>query len=240
MLDRQRSNHAGRVTLWTQTTGQPSDLAEPGHAKPLTVFVVDDDENARESVCALVAAMEVDVEAFCCASDFIASHDPTRRGCLVTDIRMPGISGLELQKHLNQSEVRLPVVIVSGFIDVRGTVMAMREGAVTVLTKPCEQQQLWDAIQCGLDLSQEWFDEDQQDADVRDRLAELSQSEHDVLGLVVEGLPNKATAKRLDVSIRTVEDRRSRIMKKLDVHSFASLLDFAHRARDIESRKSSQ
>jgi len=198
------------------------------------VYVVDDDADARESVCALVGAMDVNVQAFDCADDFIDSLDSSARGCLVTDLRMPGMSGLELQKHLAESSARLPIVIISAYIDVRGTVLAMRAGAVTVLTKPCEQQGLWDAIQRGLDLSREWCDEDRRNAEIINRLAELNETENAVLELVVKGLPNKAVAKRLDVSIRTVEDRRARIMKKLRVHSFASLLNFAHAARDID------
>lgn len=209
--------------------------AEHGETTP-TVFVVDDDEAARESVCALVAAMDVNVEAFESAMEFLASYDTSRTGCLVTDVRMAGIGGLELQKRLRQANVRLPVVVVSAYIDVRGTVTAMQDGAVTVLTKPYEEQRLWEAIQHGLNLSQAWCEEDRRNTEVLRRLDELTAVESEVVDLVIDGLPNKAVAKRLGISIRTVEDRRARIMTKLKVHSFASLLRLVHEARAIKER----
>ncbi|MBC8351608.1 MAG: response regulator transcription factor [Planctomycetes bacterium] len=211
--------------------------ADYGETAPV-VFVVDDDEAARESVCALVAAMDVDVEAFASATEFLASYDGHQPGCLVTDVRMAGISGLELQRKLNRANVRLPVVIVSAYIDVRGTVVAMTDGAVTVLSKPYEEQRLWDAIQRGLKLCIRWLGEDKRQVDLLNRLAELTDGEREVLDLVVDGAPNKAVGRRLGISIRTVEDRRARIMKKLRVHSFAALLHLVHEARAIKERTS--
>ncbi len=212
-------------------------LAEHSEAAPI-VFVVDDDEAARESVCALVAAMDVDVKAFESAAEFLSAYNGHQPGCLVTDVRMAGISGLELQRKLSRSNIRLPVVIVSAYIDVRGTVTAMNDGAVTVLSKPYEEQRLWDAIQQGLKLCARWRDEDKHDVDVLNRLAELTDGENRVLELVVEGAPNKAVGRRLGISIRTVEDRRARIMKKIGVHSFAALLHFVHEARATKQRNS--
>ncbi|MDP6442598.1 MAG: response regulator [Pirellulaceae bacterium] len=234
--------HFGRNTnshpIQPQLDGSPSASHQSG-PEP-TVFVVDDDQAARESVCALISAMEVRVESYESPVDFLDAYDISRPGCLVTDVRMPDMTGLELQQRLREANATLPVILISAFIDVRGTVSAMRDGAVTVLTKPYEDQRLWDAIKHSLDLCQAEWDQRRRDADLMNRVGDLSDGERDVLNLVIEGVPNKTVAKRLGVSIRTVEDRRARIMKKLRVHSFAALLHAIHTARQIEKQNAAK
>ena len=217
-----------------RTSLVPSDEAE---VLTPEVIVVDDDEGARKSMCALVTAMGARVQSFESAADFLSAYDGSHMSCLVTDLRMPGISGLELQQRLVRADCRIPVIIVSAYIDVCGTVLAMKDGAVAVLTKPYEEQRLSDALEQCFNLAKIWRDEDRHDADILGRFATLTEGERAVFDHVVDGLPNKAIASRLGVSIRTVEDRRAKIMKRLSVYSFASLLHFAHEAHSIKERK---
>ena len=111
-----------------------------------TVFVVDDDEDARDSVCALVRSMSVRAESFSSGEAFLTAYDQTRSGCLVTDFRMLGMSGIDLLVRLKQAGMKLPVIIISGYVNVSSAVRAMKKGATNVLTKPYEQQDLWDTI----------------------------------------------------------------------------------------------
>ena len=141
------------------------------------------------------------------------------------------MSGLDLQQQLVSRGCTLPVVIISGGIDVRETVRAMKLGAVTVLQKPFANQELWAAIQKGLKQSAQYRVDRAHRNTLRNRINELSLGERNVLELISTGLPNKVVARRLRISVRTVEDRRRRIMKKLDVASFARLMELVVAAR---------
>ncbi len=189
-----------------------------------TVFIVDDDEGARDSVRALVLSMGVRAETFSSAETFLASLNPSRAGCLVTDVRMHGLSGIELQEKLRADGIELPVIIITAHAETALTVRAVKQGAVTVLEKPCRDYELYDAIRAAL----------QQDADnraaaaqqlaFRKKLHSLSDQERQVLDLMIEGLANKVIARRMNVSVRTVENRRQRIFEKTDTTSLAELI----------------
>lgn len=189
-----------------------------------TVYVVDDDELARRSVCALVRSMGIRAESFSSAEEFLQHYQKGQPGCLVTDVRLLGMSGLELQQRLIELDIFLPVIIVTAFARVPMTVEAMKTGAVTLLEKPCEENLLWQAIRDGLDQDASRRAECQTKEECRERLVLLTEAENDVLRLVVEGVPNKVIAKQLGKSLRTVEGRRAEIFAKTQVDSVAQLV----------------
>lgn len=189
-----------------------------------TVFVVDDDPAARDSVSALVRSMNGRCETFATGEEFLSAYDPSRTGCLVADLRLPGLSGLELQAELARRQWPLPMVLISGYVNVEKTVQAMKAGAEYVLRKPYRAQELWEAIQGALRIDQQWREQRARREELQQRFAALSPEEQDVLDLIADGLPNKVVARRLDVGLRTVEDRRRRIMNKVGVDSFAALV----------------
>jgi two-component system response regulator FixJ len=189
-----------------------------------TVFVVDDDELARRSVCALVASRGCRAVAFSSAEAFLATYDVNQPGCLVTDVRMLGMDGLELQERLRSLNVRIPVIVITAYATTPLTVRAMQSGAITLLEKPCYDEKLWQAIEAALDQDRKQRLVDAQRRDIATRMAQLSDGERKVLDLMLAGKPNKSIARALDVSIRTVEARRHNIFKKLGTDSVAELV----------------
>jgi FixJ family two-component response regulator len=189
-----------------------------------TVFVVDDDVGSRRTIEAMAAAMGVASASYASAEEFLQSFDARQPGCLVTDLRMPGMSGLELQEKLNEMQIRIPVMLMTAYADVPVTVQAMEQGAIMVLEKPCFDTQLWEALSKALEVDARRREEENARREAQDRLRELTAAERQVLDMVVEGLPNKTIAKRVDVSVRTVENRRQSIFRKLGVTSVASLV----------------
>jgi two-component system response regulator FixJ len=189
-----------------------------------TVYVVDDDPHARSSLCALAEGHGFVARAFPSAEAFLAEFDPSHAGCLVTDIRLDGMSGRDLQQVLEHRAADFPVILISGCADTRTAVEAMRDGAVTVLEKSCSQQDLMGALVAAVERSQAALARQAERMRLAAAFAALTTEEREVLDLVVEGLANKQAASRLGVSIRTVEDRRRRIMKKLNAGSFAELV----------------
>ncbi|MFV1965925.1 MAG: response regulator transcription factor [Pirellulaceae bacterium] len=190
-----------------------------------TVYVVDDDEEARVSVCALVRSMGLPTRDFVSGEaflDFFAEHDVY--GCLVTDHRMLGMSGIELQEKLAEMGSEIPVIILTAFARTPLTVRAMRSGAVTMLDKPYHDDDLWDAISKALALEDERRAARGRAEAIRRRMTLLSPSEKRVLDLVVAGEPNKVIARRLGVSLRTVENRRREIFSKMQAPSVAELV----------------
>lgn len=188
-----------------------------------TVFVVDDDQQSRNSVCALVRSMGVAAEAFGSAEEFLESLPVGRSGCLVTDYRMLGMNGLDLQRELERRGVSLPFVVVTAYACTSLAVRAMQAGAVTVLDKPYADNDLWDAICEALARDAKLRDEQQQVVEMRQRVETLTTSERAVLERLLQGLVNKQIAKQLSVSLRTVESRRHEIMVKLGVKSLPEL-----------------
>lgn len=196
------------------------------------VFIVDDDEGSRRSVEALASAMGAATASFVSAEAFLAAFDPHTSGCVVTDLRMLGMSGLELQTRLSELQSRIPVILMTAFADVPVAVRAMELGAVTVLEKPCFDTQLWDAISKALALDAERRADRAARRERQERLRELTEQEREVVTMILEGLPNKTIARRLDVSVRTIENRRQSIYKKLGVSSVAGLVQIVLAAED--------
>lgn len=192
--------------------------------KEPTVFVVDDEEQSRGSVCALVQSMGMSAESFPSAEQFLRCYRKGRPGCLVTDVRMPGMNGLELQEELERRGIGLPLIVITGYARTSSTVRAVQRGAVTVLDKPYENDDLGEAIREGLALDAARRDDHERRREIHVRIASLAPSERDVLDLMIQGLPNKAIAKRLNVSIRTVESRRHAVFSKMLAPSVAALI----------------
>lgn len=189
-----------------------------------TLFVVDDDPAVRSAVIALADSMGLRVLAFASAEEFLQQHSKTDRGCIVTDLRMLGMSGLDLQKKLAKKGGTMPLILMTAFADVHVAVDAMTHGAVTVLEKPCRDQELWDSIHKALEIDEESYGRIRRRDEMHDRLGSLTLQERTVLELIVSGTPNKAIANRLELGMRTVESRRANLMKKLDVFSVAELV----------------
>lgn len=194
-----------------------------------TVFVIDDDEGARKSVCALVESMGLTAEAFASAEDFLNRYRDAagRPGCLVTDLRMVGMSGLELQDRLVQQHIFIPVVVLTAFARTSATVRAVKAGAVAVLDKPYTDDDLWDAISAALAkdaTEREMFRRQQA---IQSQLEQLTTLERSVLTMVVHGRPNKAIAQALDISVRTVANHRRKILAKTGATSTAELIRLA-------------
>ena len=192
-----------------------------------TVFVVDDDEAVRDSLMALLDAVGLKAEAHGSAQDFLAAYDPSRPGCLVLDVRMPGMSGLELQKKLAASQIRIPVVIITGHGDVPMAVEAMKAGAVDFIEKPFRQDALLDGIRRALARCAPARREEVESAEVMARVAQLTPREREVLERLVIGQPNKVIAFGLQISPRTVEIHRARVMAKMEARSLSNLVRMA-------------
>jgi two-component system, LuxR family, response regulator FixJ len=193
-------------------------------AEQSTVFVVDDDEGARRSVGALVESMGLKAEAFASAEDFLNHYTEGRPGCLVTDLRMMGMSGLELLEHLVQRHVFLPVIVLTAYARTSITVQAIQSGAVTVLDKPYTDDDLWDAIRTALAKDVAERKKGENHSRIRAQIERLTPIEKDVLNLIVQGRSNKVIAKELDISLRTVANRRSEILAMTGATSTAELV----------------
>ncbi|MBN2474055.1 MAG: response regulator transcription factor [Pirellulales bacterium] len=196
-----------------------------------TVFIVDDDPAVRQGLSLLVRSMQLLPETYASGQEFLNACDPSRRGCLLLDVRMPGISGLELLDRLVERGPHPPVILISAYGDVPTVVRAMKAGAVSFLEKPCRDQQLWEAIQDALECDARNRRQAALRAALDQRLARLSDGERDVLEMLVEGESNKVIAARLGLSIRTIEVRRAKIMRKMKAETLADLIRLALSAR---------
>ncbi len=196
-------------------------------AEQHTVFVVDDDEGARKSICALIESMGLQTEAFASAEDFLAHYSEGRAGCLITDLRMPGISGLELQEQLAKRRISLPIVILTAYVRTPVTVQAVKAGAVSVLDKPYSDDDLWDAIRTALAQSDSEREKAQAQQALRSKFQQLTHPEKEVLDLIMQGRPSKVIARELDISMRTVANRRAEILAKTGAASVAELVRLA-------------
>lgn len=188
------------------------------------VYVVDDDAHARKAVTTLVEAMGVETVGFVSAEEFLHGHDGRRPACLVTDVRMIGMSGLELQEELLNRGVDISVVVLTGFATTPGTVRAMRNGALTLLEKPCRDDELWEAIRNGLMADRQAMAAKLELDATRRRFNSLTAKERDVLGHVAAGEANKVIARRMNVSLRTVELHRQSVFQKMEADSLAELV----------------
>lgn len=206
--------------------------------RPPVVFVVDDDEAVRSALRLLLKSVGLSATAVPSAQQFLATYDPQQPGCLVLDVRMPGMSGLELQQQLNMRGAVIPVIFITGHGDVPMAVEAMQQGAFDFLQKPFRDQDLIDRIQRALTKDKQNRAEVSALARNRERLESLTPREREVLALVASGKPNKVMATDLGLSQRTVEIHRARVMEKMGVSSLAQLvrivmdLDAADRKAD--------
>ena len=189
-----------------------------------TVFIVDDDEGVRDGLSLLLDTVGQPCELYECGGDFLDAYDDNKRGCLVLDIRMPRMTGLDLQKKLQEMGSTLPIIFITGHGDVPMAVDAMQKGAVDFIQKPFRDQDLLDRIREALKTDQERREEQQKHAEVAERLARLTNREREVFDLVVTGKPNKVIAYELGVSQRTVEIHRARVMEKMQARSLADLV----------------
>jgi len=191
---------------------------------PAMVYVVDDDDGVRGSIRLLLKSVGIAATPMASAQEFLAAFDPAQPGCLVLDIRMPGMSGLELQQQLNLRGAILPVVFITGHGDVPMAVDAMQHGAFDFLQKPFRDQDLIDRIQKALVRDRENRAAAQKHDQIRDRLASLTPREREVLQLLTQGRQNKVMAAQLGLSQRTVEIHRAHVMEKMGANSVAQLV----------------
>ena len=189
-----------------------------------TVFIVDDDDAVRDSLRLLMKSAGFHAEAFESAEAFLGSYDRQQTGCLVLDIRMPGMSGLELQRELANRECPLPVIFITAHGDIPMAVEAVRNGALDFIQKPFDDKQLVGKIEHALSESLQKQEEGLEKAEIRRRVDTLTAREREVMSQVVEGKANKVIAGDLGVSQRTVEIHRARVMEKMQAGSLAHLV----------------
>jgi FixJ family two-component response regulator len=197
------------------------------------VFVVDDDPAVRKSLTGLLSVAGYAVEAFASARDFLARERYTGPCCLVLDVRMPGLTGLELQEALAAAGHRMSIVFVTGHVDVPMSVKAMKGGAADLLTKPVDVKDLLSAIERAVAKDAETLGAEARVAEIRERVKTLTPRETEVFALVVTGMLNKQIAYQLGVGEKTVKVHRARVMEKMRAGSVAELVRLADRASVI-------
>jgi len=188
------------------------------------IYVVEDDDALRDSLCWLIESAGYPVSAYNNAESFLAYLEPEARGCLVLDVRMPGMSGLELQERLIRRGQHMPIIFITGHGDVPMAVNAIKRGALDFIEKPFQDQELLARIQSIVNSGRGPLEIRERQRLVASRLEMLSRREREVMDRVIEGKPNKCIAKDLGISVKTVEAHRARMMGKLDVNSVAELV----------------
>lgn len=195
------------------------------------VYIVDDDHAVRDSLSLLMRSVGLASRTFASAADFLEAYDPAKLSCLVADVRMPEISGLELQQELLHRHIEIPIVFITGYGDVPMAVEAMKAGAVDFIQKPFRDQELLDCINTALQQDRDWRNQRQEMLEIRKRLETLTPRETEVLDKVVQGCANKVIAMDLGVSQRTVELHRARVMHKMGARSLAELVRVVEKVR---------
>jgi len=197
-----------------------------------TVFIVDGESAGRQALDTQVGAMGLRTKMYRSAETFLATYDASKPGCLLMEVRMADMSGLELLERLVQDGIRLPAVLVSAHGDVPTVVRAMKAGALNFLERPCRDQELWESLQEAIKTDQENRHRLALRDTVRRRMDRLTSGERDVLNMLIDGGSNKRIAAELGMSVRTIEVRRAKLMRKMKAESLAELVQMALRVED--------
>jgi FixJ family two-component response regulator len=208
-------------------TGRPTLPGDLTSAERPIVFVIDDDESIRRALTNLFESVGLRVEVFGSAPALLQSKLPDVASCLVLDIRLPGLSGLDFQAELAKAKIHIPIIFMTGHGDIPMTVRAMRAGAIDFLTKPFRHQEMLDAVARAIERDRKRREDDKIVADVRARFETLTRREREVLSLVAAGLMNKQVAAEIGIAEITVKIHRGHIMKKMGTRSLADLVRIA-------------
>ena len=195
------------------------------------VFVIDDDPSVRSSIKILLESVGLEVELFGSTKEFLLGRPADRPRCLVLDIRLPGVSGLDFQRQLAEAKINIPIIFISAHGDVPMTVRAMKAGAIEFLTKPFRDQDLLDAVQVALERDRARRQREAEIATLRERFESLSPREREVVAMVVSGMLNKQTAAEIGTTENTVKVHRSRAMEKMQAQSLADLVKMIERLK---------
>jgi RNA polymerase sigma factor (sigma-70 family) len=193
------------------------------------VFVVDDDPSVRRAIKLLLESIGLEVELFGSAQEFLPSGPTKGPSCLILDVRLPGVSGLDFQRQLAEANINIPIIFISAHGDVPMTVRAMKAGAVEFLTKPFRDQDLLDAVQSALERDRARRQREAGIATLRERFESLSAREREVVAMVVSGMLNKQIAAKIGITENTVKVHRSRAMEKMQARSLADLVKMVER-----------